>query len=349
MNPAQNFLSQVAERWALAFEQSAMKQAVHPVIVEKEFWVCWLLGVLFAIPELRSQLVFKGGTSLSKVFGIIDRFSEDVDVSVLPVFVGAEPRLLDQGVSRTRRDKAMAEMQHLCATKVEHTIMPLLEVAIQNALARPAQTGCWLSYELDAQSRSPVLLFNYPAIASGDLPYVRRSVKLELGSLTDQQPIGTHRVKPWVAEDFPGVFQDWQCEVTALELPRTFWEKATILHAEYYRPLEQSVPDRYARHYADFACLLVHRDAETLMADRALAERVVEWKNRLFSRSWARYDLARHGSFRLVPTPSRRRALEQDYDKMRPLFLHKPPAFSEVIDRLAAAEQKMNALRGVAS
>lgn len=350
MNPAQHFLSQAPERWALAFEQSAMKRAIHPVIVEKEFWVCWLLGVLFAIPELTPQLVFKGGTSLSKVFGVIDRFSEDVDVSVSPAFVGADPHLLDQGVSRTRRDKAMVEMQRLCSTKAENTIMPLLEAAIQTALETPAQTDRWLSYELDAQSRSPVLFFHYPATTSADLPYVRRSVKLELGSLTDQQPVGSHPIRPWVAEDFPAVFDDWRCEVTALELPRTFWEKVTILHGEYYRPPEQSIPDRYARHYADLACLLAHRDMASFVADRALASRVVEWKNRLFSRSWAHYELAKHGSFRLVPPPTRFDELNRDYEVMRPLFLHEPPPFSQVVEKLASAERTINDLsRGSAT
>lgn len=349
MNPAQDFLRLNPQRRGLVFEQAAVARAVDPVIVEKEFWVCWLLGVLFAMPELAPHLVFKGGTSLSKVFGVIDRFSEDVDLSVSPAFVGADTHLLDEGVSRTRRDKAMAEMQRLCAEKAEKVIAPILEGVLLQVLGSPAGGARWLAYELDAQAHSPILNFHYPTTTTTDLPYVRRTVKLELGSLTDQQPTGRHPVRPWVAEDYPAIFADWQCEVTALELARSFWEKATILHTEFYRPPDQALPARYARHYADFACLLAHRDAGTFMADEALAARVVEWKSRLFSRGWAHYDLAKHGSFRFVPPLARHTELERDYKVMRPLFLHEPPPFSHVMEQLAAAETVINATRATTS
>ena len=105
----------------------------------------------------------------------------------------------------------------------------------------------WLRYEDDAVARSPVVHFEYPTASEAGFDYLRREVKLELGSLTDQQPTERHPVRAWVVDDFPAVFIDWKCEVTALELARTFWEKATILHAEHHRPEHQSTPDRVRR------------------------------------------------------------------------------------------------------
>jgi predicted nucleotidyltransferase component of viral defense system len=84
------FLALPPERRALAFEQAAAQRAASAVMVEKDFWVCWLLGLLFADAELAPHVVFKGGTSLSKVYGVIDRFSEDIDLSLSPAFVGAD-------------------------------------------------------------------------------------------------------------------------------------------------------------------------------------------------------------------------------------------------------------------
>ena len=89
MNPAPHFLELPPERRALAFDQAATSRGLHSAILEKDFWVCWLLGILFSEPDLAPHLVFKGGTSLSKVYNAIDRFSEDVDLSVSPAFVGA--------------------------------------------------------------------------------------------------------------------------------------------------------------------------------------------------------------------------------------------------------------------
>ncbi len=80
------------------------------------------------------------------------------------------------------------------------------------------------------------------------------------------------------------------------------------------------------------------------MGDVALCARVVEWKSRVFARTWARYDLARHGNFRLVPPEHRRAALAEDYAAMRPMFLQEPPSFDRVMAQLAAAEQSINAV-----
>ena len=109
------------------------------MIIEKDFWVCWLLGMLFSQPTLAPHLVFKGGTSLSKVFGAIDRFSEDVDLSVSPAFVGADAQAFDTLTSRTKRDAATAEMQRLCGVKAQDTIAPVLAAAIRTALGAPGE------------------------------------------------------------------------------------------------------------------------------------------------------------------------------------------------------------------
>jgi hypothetical protein len=344
LNPAQQFLALTPERRARAFAQAATQRGVDAAILEKDFWVCWLLGVLFVEPDVAPHLVFKGGTALAKVFGAIDRFSEDVDLSVAPAFVGADAQAFEALTSRTRRDAAITEMQRLCSVKVQDVIAPRLEAAIQNALGSPAKGGTWLTFELDAQGQSPNLYFDYPASQTKGLSYIRRNVKLELGSLTDQQPVERHAVRPWVAEEFPSLFTDWHCEVIALDLPRTFWEKATILHAEYHRPEDQPTPDRYARHYADVARLLEHSTAAAFLADKTLCSRIADWKSRVFARGWARYDLARHGSFRLTPPTHRWEALAHDYAVMRPMFLKEPRPFAEVMQQLATAEQAINSM-----
>ena len=193
------------------------------------------------------------------------------------------------------------------------------------------------------RSRSPVLWFHYPTAEATGFTYLRRAVKLELGSLTDQQPTGQHAVRPWVADEFPQAFEDWTCVVTALELQRTFWEKATILHAEHHRPANLPMLDRYARHYADMARLLVHPEVAAMLADRATCARVVAWKSRVFARQWARYDLAQPPTFRMVPPASRIAELARDYEQMRPMFLAPPPAFDSVLAQLAQAEATFNA------
>jgi hypothetical protein len=220
--------------------------------------------------------------------------------------------------------------------------MPRLEQAIVEHLGERKGGPSWLRYENDPITRSPVVHFEYPTAEAIGFEYLRREVKLELGSLTDQQPTGQHAVRAWVVDDFPAALADWQCQVTALELPRTFWEKATILHAEHYRPADQLTPDRYARHYADMGRLLQHAGAASMLSDHVLCARVVDWKRRVFARQWARYDLAKPGTFRLLPADDRLAALARDYAQMRAMFLAAPPDFDAVLAQPAAAERTLN-------
>jgi hypothetical protein len=236
----------------------------------------------------------------------------------------------------------MKKMQRLCAQAVDNRVRPTLEEALTESLGT-SNTGEWLRFELEPDTQSPVLYFRYPTTQTTDFEYLRPEVKLEFGALTDQQPIGLHAVRPLIGNAFPTLFADWSCKVTALSLERTFWEKATILHAEFHRPGDSPTPDRYARHYFDTTKLLAHPQALEFLADRALCKRVVDWKCRYFSRTWARYDLAHHGSFKLAPPPGRRAALEKDYLAMRPMFMSDPPAFDALMLQLSDAEATLNA------
>ena len=116
------FLELPNEERRLYFEQAAARRGLSAVVLEKDFWVCWLLGVLFR-SEFRDSLVFKGGTSLSKVFGAIDRFSEDIDLSVSPSLLG----LPEAGTSRNQADKWMILAESACAEAVQEQFQPALE------------------------------------------------------------------------------------------------------------------------------------------------------------------------------------------------------------------------------
>jgi hypothetical protein len=175
------FLALPSEERRLYIVEAAARRNFSPVILEKDFWVCWLLAVLFE-SEFADSLVFKGGTSLSKVFGAIDRFSEDIDLSLSPEFL----KLPEAGTSRSQADKWMTRAEAACATAVQLTIGPDLETIAASALGKAERH--WLEFLMDPETRSPVLLFHYPTAQPAGFEYLRRSVKLEFGSLTDQQP-----------------------------------------------------------------------------------------------------------------------------------------------------------------
>jgi len=329
-----SFLGLPASEQALYIVEAASRRGISPVILEKDFWVCWLLAVLYGSP-FASSVVFKGGTSLSKVFGAIDRFSEDIDLSLAPEFLG----LQTPGTGKSQ-SKWMKNAEATCGKAVQEQIAPELEKVIVAVLGTRPQP--WLEYQTDSRTKSPVLLFHYPSTQPTGFAYLKRSVKLEFGSLTDQKPTGRYQVQPWIAETIPLAFSDWHCEVVALEAERTFWEKATILHTEHHRSLEKVMPDRFSRHYADTASLSTQPAGKQAIGNTEIREAVVAFKSRFFSCAWAQYELARPGTFRLTPRAERIPELVKDYQAMREMYLNEPPTFETILKTLATLEDEIN-------
>jgi hypothetical protein len=336
------FFKRPAPEQALIIRETAARRGLLPVMVEKDFWVSWTLAVLFAHPEFGRQLVFKGGTSLSKVFGVIERFSEDIDLSVSPAFLGISEEWVEQADSRNKRAERMQELETACIGRVRERFVPELERIAGEALGERTGGAAWMEFEVDAATHSPVVLFHYPSIAPTDFEYLRRFVKLEFGSLTDQRPVGTHIVRPWVAEEFPKLLEDFRCKLVALELERTFWEKATILHAEHHRDPAKPIRDRFSRHYSDMAALARHAITDRALARDDLRQRVADWKSRFFAASWARYDLATPGTFHLMPPEFRLAELKNDYQAMQDMFLAPPPPFENILETVRDLENRIN-------
>ena len=331
----------VEDRRAL-LEEYQLLAGVPTIIAEKDFWVVWLLGLIFSTPELGGQAVFKGGTSLSKVFGAIARFSEDVDLGISPAAIGWSETEIEAASKNAWTERIRPRLEADCANHVERHWLPRLEIASFTVLG-PAPAGkTWLRYELEEASHSPVILFDYPGALPPGVNYIARSVKIEFGSLADQRPTGAHEIEALVATLAPGVFTDFRAQVVALEIERTFWEKATILHAEYHRPANKPQPARYARHYSDFAALWRHPSGLPASRQLDLLARVRLHKSRFFASGWANYATAVPGTFRLLPPDTRLAELRADYESMRPMFIKEPLSFNEMLAVLREAEQSLN-------
>ena len=321
------------------FQEAGAQRGIAPHIVEKDFWVCWLLRLVFSDPKLGGHLVFKGGTSLSKVFGLIQRFSEDIDLSVDPAWLGfAGTARPDAAPNRTQFDKRERALEDACIAAIRDRFATRLEGHIQTHL--PGHPEAALRFEVDAITHSPVLLFAYPH--EGTTGSLRPEVKLEFGSLYDQRPVAPHMIRPLAAEVLPDLFREPTCPVVALEAERTFWEKATLLHAECHRPPDKPSPPGISRHFYDLAMIARHETGRRAVADVALLAQVREHKQTYFRSGWAHYDSAKPGSFRLVPDSERIAPIRQDYRRMEDMFMAPPPPFETILSELKALEGSIN-------
>jgi Nucleotidyl transferase AbiEii toxin, Type IV TA system len=327
-----------ADERAAIFAETADRKGLSEAIIEKDFWVCWLLKQLFSIEALSGRLLFKGGTSLSKIFHAINRFSEDIDLAVDYVALGftgeRDPRR--EGISKTRRGGILDEMMAECQRYIGGEFLTVVKARCEEILGN-------LSWSLAVSEQDPnIVQFHYPPASTKSLAYVAPQVVLELGTNAEFVPRDRFAIRSFVAEEFPHVLADAEVPVIALLAKRTFWEKATILHAEYYRPPEKPLPDRYSRHYYDVAMVAQGPIREEALADLQLLAQVVRHKETFYPSGWARYDLARPGSLHLVPAQARLGDLARDYRNMAGMIFGEPPAFDTIMETLTALEQEVN-------
>ena len=261
--------------------------------------MCWTLRELFSLPGISEHLLFKGGTSLSKVWRAIQRFSEDIDVSLSKEWLGfggdSDP---ERQYSRKKQGRKLEELAAACAAKVRGELMPALQARAVAALG--AEGWSMVVSPHDPQE----LLFRYPTSlpAMAGTEYIEREVKIECGARSDRWPADERTIQPYVAEAYPDTIRDATMQVRVLSIERIFWEKATILHAEANRPADKATPGKFSRHYADLAALADHPDAAGALARDDLRARVIEHKQVFFAAAWARYETAVPGTFLLVPS-----------------------------------------------
>ncbi len=198
-------LQLTSKQRAELFESAALKTGMDAVILEKDFWVCWTLKELFRLPTIGEHLIFKGGTSLSKVFKIIERFSEDIDVSIDRTFLGFgganEP---EAGASNKEKQRRIEALKAACQKKIADELLPMLEAAIKSKVGRDDK---WSLRSDDEDPDKQTLLFDYPTSFPPDTTgYIRRAVKIEMGARADHWPCEAKTVTPYVAEQFPEGF-----------------------------------------------------------------------------------------------------------------------------------------------
>ena len=315
----------------------------HASIIEKDFWVCWTLRRIFEVLQFRPHLIFKGGTSLSKVYRAIERFSEDVDLSLSRRDLGfADDRDPEQaGISKKEARRRLDALVLECQKVVREKLLPELRLDFAAVLGKSG----W-SVELDPADPQTVI-FTYPFTeVSGVRPYVRPAIRLEMGARSDDWPAADAEITPYAAETFPGLFSIHSCRVRTLAAERTFWEKATLLHAECHRPLDKPSRERLSRHYYDLYRLAQQSIAEQALKQRDLLERVIVHKSFFFAQTWAHYETARPGTFRLLPEMARLDALHRDYRAMETMIFGEAPKWDDIVHELERLEVRINSLGG---
>lgn len=315
----------------LKIHAEKLGMATH--IVEKDIWVCWALEKLFNMPD-PPKMAFKGGTSLSKVYNAIDRFSEDIDVSFdIHTFASEiKPQ------SKTKLKKLCEEIKERLLQYNKEKVKPYLQQCLGDQLGAPG-------YSIELDSVGEKLYVNYlSAVQKEANNYIADRVLLEFGGRNIAEPNEPHTVTTYLSKTMAD-FALPEAKVSVLALARTYWEKATLIHVACNRN-EVKRDDRLSRHWYDLFRLSEHQEKyETEEATKLLKE-VVEHKNMFFYTSWANYQSCLDGGLRLVPEGELRRVLMQDYQSMTKsgMFYKDPPDFVTILDKLNEIQARLNKL-----
>lgn len=329
-------LSRADQAEALEFAAARTGRPAH--LLEKDIWVVWVLSAIYE-SALASKLTFKGGTSLSKAYRIIDRFSEDVDLTY--DIRDLVPDLLKQGnpipQSASQERKLTNAVRQRLPDWIETTVKPVMATALERA-------GLATSLTLEGKDREKLILV-YPAVKTGT-GYSAPTVLLEFGARATGEP---HQIQPVtcdIAPEIQGViFPVAQPLVMAAE--RTFWEKAMAAHV--YCLQGRLRGERYSRHWYDLAAIARTQHGAAACADPALARAVAEHKSVFFAErdaagAWVDYFAATSGQLQIVPTGDSLTALENDYAAMLEdgLLALNQPSFADILEQCRAIQDEAN-------
>lgn len=326
---ADQFLKLPQEQRRAILEGAESTIGIRSNLLEKDIWICWILDRLFTLPV---RMAFKGGTSLSKCYNLIDRFSEDVDVTI--DYRDLMPDLDIASETKNSLKNKRKELQERLGLYIGDVAMPMLEKEFNRQFD---QDRFDIKFEDGGK-----LYFNYPSVFKTDSSgYVAESVLIEFGGTNKTEPNDSLLVKPYLMTNdlsFPNA------NVKVYSPNRTFWEKVTLIHVECHRGRLVKTPDRMSRHWYDLAKLAQSDVKEKALADKELLNDVLLIKKSFFNAGYANYDKCENKQFVLVPTQNEIKQLTADYTAMSKsaMFMSKPPPFDQIIDQLNKLQKEIN-------
>lgn len=322
----------VAEQ-RLIMEQSATRLSLPVQAVEKDLWVTAMLQIMFGLPCAES-LVFKGGTSLSKVWGLINRFSEDIDLAIDRNLFNLDGVLTKKGVKKLRKASSVFVREELCHQ---------LQDAVVNT---PLKDLCQIEAQPDGEGGStypePRIIFvRYQSLFDDKLDYIAPIVKIEAGARSLLEPSENRRISSMIESVFPNI------KTAIVDIPvrtavaeKTFLEKAFLLH-ELFSVSNTVEAHRRSRHIYDLHMMMRNGIAEKAIQDDVLWETINHHRSTLTSMQGVDYTPDIRDRIQLVPPKECRENWQIDYELMTGAMIYGlRPTFAELMESMAELERR---------
>ena len=327
-----SFFELTPEQQIALFRQAEQTLRLSDTVIEKDLWLCWLLEQLFALPV---PMCFKGGTSLSKAYGLIHRFSEDVDITI--DYRHFNPEIDFAHISRSQLKKLSEQLKQHLQAYLKTTLLPYLQTQATQSFPQK-------SIEIKLSDDGEQIHFYYPSILSDSAGYLRDHVLLEFGIRNSVEPSEQRPILPYLANTLSASIALPKPNINTLSPIRTFWEKATLIHVECHRERFTQSPERLSRHWYDLHLLSLSSIGKAALEQQNILHSVLDYKKAFFNASYAHYDECLTGNFKLIPNAEGQKQLARDYQKMidAGMFQDTPPKFEDILQTLSELERVIN-------
>lgn len=356
----EEFQSKPEEDRRGVFTQTARRLGITEFLSEKDFWVCRILDILMKEPPWAPKRFFKGGTSLSKGYGYIDRFSEDIDIvfnrhslecengqkfkgDLDPANPDAQFLGGDGKPSNKKREARFDELQAACGRHISGAIKEKLEKLLPECAVVPSPEEAQTLY---VRYPSLFVQVDLDAEEDEDQGYFLPRVKIEGGARSAQAPATERPIAPYIQKELEGRLELGFSTVTMISPERTFLEKIANIHGRNCRYRDQSVlpadRDRMSRHYYDVARMSQLAVGKRAMKNKTLLDDVREHDKLAFRSAWRKHDELVHGTFQITPARATVEVLRRDYERMQDMMFGERPTIGWVLARIEEIDTAMN-------
>ena len=316
------------------FQQVSANTGIPAFAVEKDWWVVQTLAIIFEM-DVAKHMVFKGGTSLSKAWKLINRFSEDIDLSINRDFFGFSGEL-----SKSKRTK-------LRKTASEYTSGSFFNELQYRFTQKGFKDIRFNLVEITNSDQDPRIIELYYPNVIPPPGYLEPKVQIEVGSRSLREPFSIQTFGSLIDEYYPEMdFAQASIKVPTVNPERTFLEKIFLLHEEFQRPAEKMRVNRLSRHLYDIYHLSKTSFAEKALKDKELYSTIVDHRYKFTRVGGVNYNLHQPQTINPIPILGVIDAWKKDYNTMLEEMIYEidPPTFEDIIIALTALKEEINAL-----
>lgn len=320
-----NWLNLQKDKQQELFKQLSFKTGIQPQAIEKDAWVTLVLRIVFN-SELAEHLIFKGGTSLSKAYKLIQRFSEDIDLAINRGFLGFKGELSKGQIRKLRRKShefVSNEMLNIIRNEFKEYKIDekLFDIKVENKKI--------------SDQDPEVIMITYQSVFD-EFPYIKQKVLIEISARSLLEPSENKKIKSIIDENYPdNPFTEKSFLVKTILPEKTFLEKLILLHEEFTKPIEKIRYHRMSRHLYDIGQIISTEFGAKALKSKALFQEIISHREKFTPIKTVNYSDLQLDNLKIIPPKDFFEKYENDYIEMQENMIYgESISFKELIDRI---------------